>query len=81
MRSVLQWDVARALIDRALDRDEFVEDWDSFAEGSVGETLQQLIMRFWPGEDAASLRARREGNRPRFEYQLQARLGLLGGTA
>jgi hypothetical protein len=81
VRSVLQWDVARTLVDRALDNDEFIEEWDSFAEASVGEMLQQLIQRYWPGEDAGSLRARRETSRSRFEYQLQARLALLAGVA
>jgi hypothetical protein len=78
VRSVLQWDVARAMIHRALDNDEFVDDWDGFEEATLGATLQQLVQRIWPGEDAASLRARREAYPARFEYQLQARLGLFG---
>ena len=65
------------MIHRALDNEEFVEEWDGFEEGSLGATLQQLVQRVWPGEDAMSLRARREANAPRFEYQLQARLRLL----
>lgn len=76
VRSVLQWDVARAMIHRALHNEDFVEDWGGFEEATLGATLQQLVERIWPGEDAASLRARRETNPTRFEYQLQARLGL-----
>ena len=76
VRSVLQWDVARAMIHRALDNDEFVHDWDRYEEATLGATLQQLIQRIWTGEDAASLRARRDADPARFEYQLQARLGL-----
>ena len=76
VRSVLQWDIARAMIHRALDNDEFVEDWDGFEDGTLGGALQQLAQRVWPSEDGASLRARRDANPARFEYQLQARLGL-----
>jgi hypothetical protein len=76
VRSVLQWDVARVMIHRALDNDEFIDDWDRFEETTLGATLQQLVQRIWAGEDAASLRARRDADPTRFEYQLQARLGL-----
>lgn len=79
VRSVLRWDVARCLVQRALDNDDFADEWGSFAEGTVGLTLQQLIQRYWPGETATSLRARRQSNPSRFDYQLQARLDLLGG--
>ena len=78
VRSVLRWDVARALILRALGHDDFCNDWDTYQEGTVGLTLQELIQRYWPGEHAESLRARRQSNPARFEYQLQARLALLG---
>jgi hypothetical protein len=77
VRSVLQWDVARTMIHRALDNDEFVNDWDRFEEATLGATLQLLVQRIWTGEDATSLRARREADPARFEYQLQARLRLL----
>jgi hypothetical protein len=81
VRSTLQWDVARILIHRALDHDEFVAEWDGFGEDTLGLALQQLIQRLWPGEDASSLRARRLAKPARFEYQLQARLNLLSRVA
>jgi hypothetical protein len=65
------------MIHRALDNDEFVDDSDGFEEMTLGATLQQLVQRIWAGEDAASLRARRAADPARFDYQLQARLGLL----
>jgi hypothetical protein len=77
VRSVIEWDVARMLIHRALENEEFVNEWDSFGDDTLGLALQQLIQRFWPGEDASSLRARRTANVARFEYQLQARLRLM----
>lgn len=77
VRSTLQWDVARMLIHRALDNEEFVTEWDGFGDDTVGLALQQLVQRFWPGEEASSLQSRRLANPARFEYQLQARLRLM----
>jgi hypothetical protein len=77
VRSTLAWDVARMLIHRALDNEEFVTDWDGFGDDTLGLALQQLIQRFWPGEEASSLQSRRRSNPARFEYQLQARLHLM----
>ena len=77
IRSVLQWDVARLMVQRALDCDELGGRWGEFEEWSLGATLQGLIQRFWPGENADSLKVRRAANPARFEYQLQARMSLL----
>jgi hypothetical protein len=81
VQSVIRWDVARALLHRALDNDDFVADWDSFHDESLGMTLQRLIQRYWPAETGVSLRAKREVNPARFEYQLQARMRLLEGVS
>jgi hypothetical protein len=75
--SVIRWDVARMLVHAALDNDDFVDGWDDFPDESLGGVLQGLVRRHWPGETAASLRARRTRDLTRFEYQLQARLRLL----
>ena len=64
VRSTLHWDVARIMIDRALNNDDLIEQWDAFPEESLGQMLQELIQRSWPGETAESLRARRLADPP-----------------
>jgi hypothetical protein len=77
IRSTMQWDVARTVIRSALRNAEFIEGWGSFEEESLGEVIQNLIERYWPGETSESLRQRERDHPGRFEYQLQARLRLM----
>jgi hypothetical protein len=77
-RSVLLWDVARTLIDAALDDDRFVAGVPPFAPDSIGATLTDLFDRFLPDSDPASLRRLRATDPGRYAYTVQARLGLLG---
>jgi hypothetical protein len=80
IRSVMQWDVARRLVRTAILTDEFVNSWGNFAEDSLGDVLEGMVRRYWPGETAASLRERFLADEGRFEYQLQARTRLLETT-
>jgi hypothetical protein len=77
VRSTMRWDVARTVIVNALRNGDFVEGWGAFEEDSLGDAIQGLIQRYWPGETAAALRERERAHPARFEYQLQARLRLM----
>lgn len=75
--SVMQWDVARQLILKALDDDEFVERGGGFEEDTLGAMLSNLLNVYWPGESARALRQVRAAEPERFERELQDRVGLL----
>jgi hypothetical protein len=77
VQSVLRWDVARLLVDRALDEDDFVEGFTEFPPDSVGGALQALFARWLPDSDPRDLRRLRELAPARYESHLQARLQLL----
>lgn len=79
-RSVLFWDVARTLIDRALDDDRFVDLRVTFPVDSLGATLRSLLARFLPGVEPSELRRLRAVDPARYGLTLQARLGLLAST-
>lgn len=76
--SVMRWDVHRAMVHAALDSEEFVEQWGSFADGSLGAALEQLLRRIWPHEDGSSLRTERIRNRAKFESTMQGLYSFLG---
>ena len=80
LASVLQWDVARSLVARALDDDGFVEGFGRFEPDTVGAMLQTLCERLVPGKDAASLRRLLREQPARFEQVAQANFGLLAGS-
>jgi hypothetical protein len=73
----LKWDVTRSLMNAALDTDEFIEGWGGFRPGSLGEVLELLIRKYWPGEDAQSLTALRNQDPGVFDARLQGRMRLL----
>lgn len=75
--SVLTWDVVRTLVEAALESEDFIDGWGGFRPGSLGETLERLIQRYFAGEDARSVAAFRARNRGLFEARLQARVGML----
>jgi hypothetical protein len=76
LKEVLEWDVARALMDRALEEPEFAAGWGTFGAGSVGETLQTLMQKLFPGHDCDSLRALRAADAGVFDARLQASFRL-----
>ncbi|MBI2705463.1 MAG: hypothetical protein HYX32_09270 [Actinobacteria bacterium] len=77
VQSVLQWDVGRALIERAMDEPQFVARFGTFGDDTVGGALQQLYERWLPGTTPARLRALRRDHPDRFDAELQDRLHLL----
>lgn len=76
MMSALQWDVARQLVLRALECDEFVERSDGFEEDTLGAMLLNVLSIHWPGESPRSLRQLSRTEPSRFERELQDRAGL-----
>lgn len=77
VRSTIRWDVARTVITEAAQNPDLIRGWGGFPEDSLGDAMEGMIRRYWPGETAESLRERRRGHAARFEYQLQARLRLM----
>jgi len=77
VRSALEWDVARSIVTHALENSDFVHGFGTFPSDSLGEMVEFLAYKYWPGRDAKSLRALKEGNPGRFEYQLQAGLAFM----
>jgi hypothetical protein len=79
LRSVLSWDIGRAMINGAINRPDFIDGWGNFRSGSLGETLELLIRRFWPTHDARALRSMRAQDSGLFDARLQSRFRILGG--
>lgn len=78
VEAMLNFDVARALVNRALDSDAIRNsDADSFEEESIGRTLAALVRVLWPDESAPALRRSRENDPDRFETELKHRLRFL----
>jgi hypothetical protein len=75
--SALRWDVARQLVDAALDSNEFVERGGVFEEETLGSMLSAVLALHWPGESPRALRQLRRTEPARFERELQDRAGLL----
>lgn len=73
-----RWDVARQLIEFALDSAEFLERFGTFEEDSFGRLLTNVMTIHFPGETPDSLRTMRAANRPRFESSLQNAARILG---
>lgn len=76
IRSVLRWDVGRALLERALD-DDSVDEPDVHGGGSVGEALHDLLRSVLPGTTLAELRELRRERPAAYHALVQSRLGLL----
>jgi hypothetical protein len=77
VQSVLRWDVARQLVERALEEDDFVEDFGEFLPDSVGGAMQRFFTRWLPDTTPTELRDLRRQHPSRFEALLQARLRML----
>jgi hypothetical protein len=75
---VLEWDVGRALVNAALDSDDFVNRWGVETErDTVASALSDLLGRYLPGYDPNVLRSIREADPQRFEAMLQSGFGLM----
>jgi hypothetical protein len=75
--SAMRFDVARALVDGALRNEDFVQSPREFEPDTVGRMLCELLERFWPGVDPATLAGRLAATPHRLESELQAAVGLL----
>lgn len=75
--SAIRYDVARTLVYGALMSDEFRAARSSFETDSVGRMLSDLLDRYWPGVDTATLSARLHDVPHRLNAELQAGVGLL----
>jgi hypothetical protein len=73
-----RWDVARQLIEFALDSPEFTEGFGNFEEDSFGCLLTNIMTMHFPGETPESLRTMRFQRRARFEASLQNAARFLG---
>jgi hypothetical protein len=77
VRSFVLFDVARTLVETALREERFVDDPESFEEGSVGRMLFEFLSVCWPGIPIAALRSRSQNDPSRLGAELQQHLGLL----
>lgn len=77
IRSFITLDVARALVEGALDNDRFVDDPEGYDEGSIGRMLFELLSMCWPGVPIKALASRRREDPTRLEAELQAHLRVL----
>lgn len=73
-----RWDVARQLIDFALNSPEFFERFGAFEEDSFGRLLTNVMLMHFPGETPETLRAMRTVRRARFEAALQNAARIFG---
>jgi hypothetical protein len=73
-----RWDVARQLIEFALDSPEFEERFGTFEEDSLGRLLTNVMQMHFPGETPQTLRRMRAVRRAGFEAALQNSAGLFG---
>jgi hypothetical protein len=77
VRSFVMFDVARSLVRGALENEVFLEDPESFTDGSVGRMLADLLTTCWPGVPVTSLHARLRDDSTRLDAELQAHFGVL----
>lgn len=77
LRSFVTFDVARSLIAGALRNDRFVEDAESFEEGTVGRMVFELIALCWPGKPIPSMRSRINEDAALINAEIQARFGII----
>lgn len=77
LRSFVTVDVARSLIAGALQNDRFVEDPESFEDGTVGRMIFELVALCWPGKPIPSMRSRVHEDADMVNTEIQARFGVL----
>lgn len=76
-RSFVTFDVARTLIAGALRSDRFVDDPESFEDGTVGRMIFELIALCWPGKPVPTMRSRINEDAALVNAEIQARFGIL----
>jgi hypothetical protein len=76
VRSALKHDIARQLLNGALENEDFDPAAD-YGPGTLGAALKALLNRLFPGESLASLRGFRATAPSDFEARLQAAVDLL----
>lgn len=76
LREAIRYDVARIMIEGALENEEFLTSPDSFGEGSVGSAIRRLIRTLFSNYDILALSQYCRHRRFRFELELQDRLRL-----
>jgi hypothetical protein len=79
IREIIEFDVGRTLIIGALENDMFVQNPDSYMDGSVGCYIRRLIRTLFPNEDWTEIVCSYRQNRSRFECELQDRFRLFQG--
>ncbi|KDE14479.1 hypothetical protein N505_0106580 [Rhodococcus aetherivorans] len=77
LRSFVTFDVARSLIAGALRNDGFVNDPESFEDGTVGRMIFELIALCWPGKPIPTMRSRINEDTALVNAEIQARFGIL----
>lgn len=77
LRSFVTFDVARSLIAGALRTDRFVDDPESFEDGSVGRMISDLITSCWPGKPVPAIRSRINDHPALVSAEIQAHFGVL----
>jgi len=77
LRSFVTIDVARSLIAGALRNDRFVDDPESFEDGTIGRMIFELIALCWPGKPIPAMRSRIGGDAALVNAEIQARFGIL----
>jgi hypothetical protein len=77
VRSFVTYDVSKSLVHGALDNERFVDEAETFDEGSIGRMLFDLVSLFWPGYPVKALRARRADDPSRLDAEIQTQVGVL----
>lgn len=75
LRSFVTFDVARSLIAGALRNERFVDDPESFEDGTIGRMIFELIALCWPGKPIPSMRSRINEDPALVNAEIQARFG------
>ncbi|MEV0802466.1 hypothetical protein AB0I34_32540 [Kribbella sp. NPDC050281] len=78
VRRFVMFDVSRSLVHGALESDRFVEDAETFDEGTIGRMLFDLLSMYWPELPVKALAARRREDPSRLDAELQSRSGVFG---
>jgi hypothetical protein len=74
--SALRYDITRALVNVALDEEEFVRAPDAYADGTLGATFRRLLHLIAPDQTVESLHGLRDRGTGELDCLLQARVGL-----
>ncbi|MGH7553508.1 MAG: hypothetical protein ACREMQ_10840 [Longimicrobiales bacterium] len=74
--SALRYDITRALVNVALDEEEFVRAPDAYADDTLGATFRRLLHLIAPDQTVESLHGLRDGGTGELECMIQARVGL-----